>query len=79
MIDNVSQLQELIEWCISKKVRKLSLQGIEFELSDLALVQDIMSQEELKDKESSSLTSQTMADTGDNREDEDLLYYSSRP
>lgn len=85
MIENVSELQELIEWCKAKGVKSLKISDIEFELSDMALSEKYVDQsapQTLKDQESNSLTSNTMVDTMDPeqaaKEDDDMLFWSSR-
>jgi len=86
MIENISELQELIEWCKATGVKRLKISEVEFELSDISLSEKYMETtggaSALKDRESSSLTSDTMADTVDSKEqqkdDDDLLYWSSR-
>lgn len=83
MIDNIADLMEFIEWCKKTGVKSIGLDnGISFTLSDIALTEkfvELDSEGQLKDKESSSLSSKTMVDTADTAaEDEELLYWSSR-
>lgn len=85
MIENIAELQELIEWCKATGVKSLKISDVEFELSDLAISERFMDTQTstLKDRESSSLTSDTMADAVEDpkkqqEEDDDLLFWSSR-
>lgn len=88
MVENISELQELIEWCKANGVKRLKMDEIEFELSDIALSEKFMDisntqgASALKDRESNSLTSKTLTDTVDAaeqaKEDEELLFWSSR-
>lgn len=82
MIDRIDELQELIEWCKAKGVKRLKISDIEFEISDIGLSEKFLESEtavQLKDKESSSLSSQTLTDTETpNKDDEDLLFWSTR-
>ncbi len=89
MVETIGELQELIEWCKANGVKRLKMDQVEFELSDIALSEKFMDisntqgASTLKDRESTSLTSNTMADTVDaklqQQEDEELLFWSSRP
>lgn len=87
MIENVSELQELIEWCKANGVKSLKISDIEFELSDMALSEKYIDQsmpqgKPIKDQESNSLTTKTMIDTMDPeqaaQEDDEMLFWSSR-
>ncbi len=83
MIESVGELMEFIEWCKKAGVKKIGLDnGISFELSDMALSEkyaDLDAIGQLKDKESTSLSSETMADTANSAaEDDELLFWSSK-
>ncbi len=82
MLSDIQDLQEFMQWCIDKGVRRAKIGDIEFEMSDYGLTKDLMEfgspTTPLKDAESTSMSSKTMADTGQ-QDDEDALYWSSRP
>lgn len=90
MIKDVSELKELIQWCKKEKVRALSVNGIQFELSDMALVQDILEDADMtapkskpdpkNDKEISHLSTDSLIDTSEpssKAEQDELLYFSA--
>ena len=90
MIKNVSELKELIQWCKKEKVRALSVNGIQFELSDMALVQDILEDADMtapkpkpdqqNSKEISHLSTDSLIDTDEplsKEEQNELLFHSA--
>lgn len=83
MIQDIQDLKEFIEWCVDKGIRKAKIGDVEFEVSDYGFTKDLIEygtvgpSTPLKDTESTSLSSKTMADTG--QQDEEDLYWSSKP
>lgn len=80
MITDIQDLKEFMEWCSVKGIRSVSIGDVKFEISDYGLTKHLMDMEPqtapLKDTESTSDSSKTMADTA--AEDEDLLMWSAR-
>ena len=71
-------------WCKKNKVKSLSHDGMSFELSDIAFIEDIdlgsqAPTDALSDKVRSYETSETFAETEEisAEEEEDLLFWSS--
>lgn len=78
MFNSVKEVQEFILWCQKNKVKSFSKDGTSFELSEIAFVNQLTeSQMEMKTSEAMD---ETLVDTAKqelDKEDEDLLYWSS--
>ena len=82
---NINEIKELILWCKSNKVKSLSHDGVAFELSDIAFIEDMnlspqAPTQALSDKVRSYETSETFAETEEMsaEEEEDLLFWSAK-
>jgi hypothetical protein len=78
MFSNPKDLKEFIIWAKSQKLRRLKVKDVEFELSEIAFVDDQINLAENL-KETSLQSSKTLVDTEEinpNEEDE-LLFWSS--
>lgn len=81
MFKSSDELKRFILWCKSNKIKTFKNSDIQFELSDLAFVEDLVDPEPAdKMKEVDLPDSDTFADMDPEagKEDEDLLYWSSQ-
>jgi hypothetical protein len=78
MFKSIEELQAFILWCKQNKIKHFKNGGIEFDLSDLAFVEDLM-QDKQPVKEMVLGGSRDLLDTmvTDPKEEEDLLYHSA--
>lgn len=79
MVYSLQELQEFILWCKANGVKRTELGSIKFELSDYALLQHVPEYATDNVDKSASKSTDTMVDTAEQvKEDEDLLYWSSK-
>ena len=82
MIKNISELQELIIWAKSQKLKSLSVGEIKFEFSDLAALESLpdLTAQESKPKDLSVQPSSPRLPNGNAEvnEEEELLFWSTR-
>ena len=78
MLKTIEEVKEFITWAKENKVKNVKLEGIEFEVSDIAFVDALHAPEEAY-SELTSFGSKDLLDTEEinEEEEEDLLYYSS--
>jgi len=81
MINDLEELKDFMQWCAVNGLRNVQIGDVKFELSDYALTKHLLDLEQaqsapLKDTESTSNSSKTMADTA--AEDEEILFWSSK-
>ena len=83
---NIIEIKELVIWCKKNKVKSFSHEGVTFELSDLAFIEDLNlgtnlpeGVQAVSDKEHRYETLDTFAETEEMtpEEEEDLLFWSS--
>jgi len=74
MIENISDLKDLIDWAKANKVKRLKLKDIEFELSDIAFFAETAQQVPLTDLLSSE---PVQPESPQNLLDDPDLYWSS--
>ena len=74
MIQNLDEVKSFIIWCKQNKVKSFKSETIEFELSDIGLVEGLSSVEQLQEHldESEHENEQTQK-----QEDDELLFWSS--
>lgn len=80
MFDSPTKLKNFIVWCKENKVKNFKFKDVEFELSELAFVEDIKAvnlEEGLKEMNLDSTKDILSTDPDLNKEDDDLLYWSS--
>jgi hypothetical protein len=76
MLENLEDVKLFIEWCKEHKVKSFKIEGVQFELSELAFVENIQSYAEKL---------QTVADESNfeeeqqKKEDDELMFWSSNP
>jgi len=79
VIKNITELKEIIKWAKAQKVKTLSIGTIQFEISELAFIED---QPDLSNVDLSELVdvqSQELKTLGDQAQldEEETLYWSS--
>ena len=76
MLENLEDVKLFIEWCKEHKVKSFKIEGVQFELSELAFVENIQDYAEKL---------QTVADESNfeeeqlKKEDDELMFWSSNP
>ena len=80
MVTNIEELKKLIIWCKEQKVKAVKLADISFELSDLALVENLSSIEDvILNEDKKTVVQKDLVDSQDSKqEDEEDLYWSTR-
>ncbi len=81
MVKDINELKNLILWCKSEKVKSIRLADISFELSDLALVQDMVSIEDaILNEDKKTVIQKDLIDSDQSSLDEsdEDLYWSTR-
>tara|TARA_R110002020_G_C15907784_1_gene741638 strand:- start:111 stop:341 length:231 start_codon:yes stop_codon:yes gene_type:complete len=74
MLNNLEDVKLFIEWCKEHKVKSFKIEGVQFELSELAFVNDI---ESYVDKLQSPTDESKFEKDQQEQEDEELLFWSS--
>jgi len=76
MFKTVQELQDFILWAKAEKVKRLKIGDVEVEISDYALVEDLMT---IQSQTKSSTEPQKNTDPNKNQtEEDDLLMWSAR-
>ena len=76
MLENLEVVKLFIEWCKEHKVKSFKIEGVQFELSELAFVENMQGYAEKL---------QTVADESNfeeeqqQKEDDELMFWSSNP
>lgn len=73
MFKSPSELQEFIVWAKEQKIKRVKVDNIEFEISDLALIEGIEPLVSQTPTSASSAPEQEAA----KKEEDDLLYWST--
>lgn len=76
MIKDLSDLKALISWAKKERVKSLELDGVKFELSDLAFIGDF-NEADASDKLETAVDESKFENEQQNSQDEDDLYWSS--
>tara|TARA_Y100001951_G_C11098703_1_gene160798 strand:- start:267 stop:497 length:231 start_codon:yes stop_codon:yes gene_type:complete len=74
MLNNLEDVKLFIEWCKEHKVKSFKIEGVQFELSELAFVNDI---ESYVDKLQNTADESKFEKDQQEQEDEELLFWSS--
>lgn len=79
MVNNIEELKNLILWCKEQKVKSLKVAEYSFELSDLALVEDLHSFEDatLNEDKKTVVQKDLMDSQPTPEEDAEDLYWST--
>jgi len=75
MLNNLEDVKLFIEWCKDHKVKSFKIEGVQFELSELAFVNDI---ESYVDKIQNTADDSKFEKDQQEQEDEELLFWSSK-
>lgn len=81
MVKDINELKNLILWCKSEKIKSIKIADISFELSDLALTEDMTSVEDaiLNENKTTVIQKDLMdAEPSQTDEDEEALFWSTR-
>ena len=76
MFNNIEDVKKFIEWAKSKKLRSFKSEQVQFEISDLGLVEDLQVSNE---KEITDFENKTLVDTEKMSQEEydELLFWST--
>lgn len=79
MVNSIEELKKLILWCKEQKVKSLKVAEYSFELSDLALIEDLKSVEDaILDEDKKTIVQKDLVDSQPTPEEEDEdLYWST--
>ncbi len=78
MIKSLDELKILIEWCRSRKIKKLEIGDIKFEISELDFIPEESQQKSNVGKYNTETLVDTLNQSSQSSEDEDLLYWSTK-
>jgi len=80
MVKDIEELKNLILWCKEQKVKAVKIAEYSFELSDLALVEDLKSIEDaILNEDKKAVIQKDLVDSQDSKqEDDEDLYWSTR-
>ena len=79
MVNSVEELKKLILWAKEQKVKSISVAGVSFELSDLALVEDMISiEDKTVDKDNNVVVQKDLVDSLPEVSDDEELFWSTR-
>lgn len=80
-LNTLKKIKEMINWCKSNKVKKFKYGDMEFELSELSMIEGIddMGIKPIEQAEIAQETTEeaNLEDIQDAKEEEDLLFWSS--
>ena len=74
MLENIEDIKLFIEWCKEKKVKSFKSDNIQFELSELSFIDNT---EDYADKLKTSVQESKFEEEQQNKEDEEMLFWSS--
>lgn len=82
MVKDINELKNLILWCKSERVKSIKIADISFELSDMALTEDMTSIEDAIINEDKHTVIQKdlidSAEPSDDGDDDEALFWSTR-
>ena len=76
MLKNMEDVKLFIEWCKEHKVKSFKSDTIQFELSELSFIEDTQA---YTDKLQTSLDESKLEADQQEKEDDELLFWSSNP
>ena len=74
MLENIEDIKLFIEWCKEKKVKSFKSDNIQFELSELSFIDNT---EDYADKLQTSVQESKFEQEQQDKEDEEMLFWSS--
>jgi tRNA(Leu) C34 or U34 (ribose-2'-O)-methylase TrmL len=75
MLKNLEDVKLFIEWCKEHKVKSFKIEGVQFELSELAFVESI---QDYAEKVQNTADESKFEEEQQNKEDDELLFWSSK-
>ena len=74
MLENLEDVKLFIEWCKEHKVKSFKIEGVQFELSELAFVESL---QDYGEKIQTKTDEEKFEKEQQDQEEEDLLFWSS--
>jgi hypothetical protein len=78
MFDDIDQLKQFIVWAKSQKLARVKVGDIEFDVSNIGLIEASPDIEKTLEKVTTVTTKANLSANEQEKEDEELLYWSSR-
>ena len=78
MIKSLDELKILIEWCRSRKIKKLKVADVEFEISEIDFLPEEIEQKSNVGTYNTETLVDTLESSSQSTEDDDLLYWSTK-
>jgi hypothetical protein len=76
MLENLEDVKLFIEWCKEHKVKSFKIEGVQFELSELAFVENI---QDYAQKLQTVADESNFEEEQQTKEDDELMFWSSNP
>jgi len=76
MLENLVDVKLFIEWCKNHKVKSFKIEGVQFELSELAFVENI---QDYAEKLQTVADESNFEEEQQKKEDDELMFWSSNP
>ena len=76
MLENLEDVKLFIEWCKEHKVKSFKIEGVQFELSELAFVENI---QDYAQKLQTVADGSNFEEEQQKKEDDELMFWSSNP
>ena len=76
MLNNIEDIKLFIEWCKEHKVKSFKIEGVQFELSELAFVENI---QDYAQKLQTVADESNFEEEQQKKEDDELMFWSSNP
>ena len=74
MFDNLEDIKLFIQWCKEHKIKSFKLDNVQFELSEIAFIENM---EDYSDKLQTEANESKFEKDQQDKEDEELLFWSS--
>ena len=74
MLDNLEDIKLFIQWCKEHKIKSFKLDNVQFELSEIAFIENM---EDYSDKLQTEANESKFEKDQQDKEDEELLFWSS--
>lgn len=74
MLKNLEDVKLFIEWCKEHKVKSFKIEDVQFELSELAFIEDV---KDYSEKLQTAVDESKFEEDQQKKEEEELLFWSS--
>jgi len=74
MFDNLEDIKLFIQWCKEHKIKSFKIDNVQFELSEIAFIENM---EDYSDKLQTEANESKFEKDQQDKEDEELLFWSS--